>query len=82
MLFWPYPSRCGLGLALYLFAVAGVVTGGVWSAIWTWKHRTPRAHVLSLLVVAWGITLGTAEILPRIGYAVPTLAHPAAWACR
>jgi hypothetical protein len=81
IVFWPYPSRCGAGLALYLGAVAGVVTGGVWSAIWTWKHRTPRAHLLSLALVAWGITLAAIEVLPRTGYAVPTAAHPAQWAC-
>lgn len=81
ILFWPYPSRCGFGLAMYLLAVAGVVTGGVWSAVWTWKHQTPRAHALSLLLVAWGLVLGAAEILPRTGYAVPTAAHPAQWSC-
>ena len=81
ILFWPYPARCGLGLAMYLLAVAGVLTGGVWSAVWTWKHRTPRAHGLSLALVAWGLILGAAEVLPRIGYAVPTAAHPAQWAC-
>ena len=81
MHFWPYPSRCGLGLAFYLLAVAGVITGGVWSAVWTWKHQTPRAHALSLILVAWGLILGAAEVLPRTGYAIPTAAHPAQWAC-
>ncbi len=81
ILFWPYPSRCGFGLAMYLAAVAGVITGGVWSAIWTWKHQTPRAHALSLVLVAWGLGLGAAEVLPRVGYAIPTAAHPAQWAC-
>ena len=81
IVFWPYPSRCGLGLALYLLAVAGVLTGGIWSAIWTWKHQTPRAHALSLMVVAWAIILGAIEILPRTGYAVPTAAHPPLWTC-
>ena len=81
ILFWPYPARCGLGLALYLLAVAGVLAGGVWSAVWTWKHQTPRAHVLSLSVVAWALILGAVEVLPRTGYAVPTLAHPATWMC-
>ncbi|MBI2796851.1 MAG: hypothetical protein HYX65_09120 [Gemmatimonadetes bacterium] len=81
IVFWPYPARCGLGLGVYLLAVAGVLTGGVWSAIWTWKHRTPRAHALSLLVVAWSLVLGAIELLPRTGYALPTAAHPAAWIC-
>ena len=81
ILFWPYPARCGMGLAFYLMAVAGVITGGVWSAVWTWKHQTPKAHALSLALVAWGLILGAAEVLPRTGYAVPTAAHPAQWAC-
>ena len=81
ILFWPYPARCGLGLAFYLMAVGGVITGGVWSAVWTWKHQTPKAHALSLALVAWGLILGAAEVLPRTGYAVPTAAHPAQWAC-
>jgi putative flippase GtrA len=81
MLFWPYASRCGPGLAAYLGATAAVVVAGGWSARWTWRHRTARAHVLSLLLVLWGLVLAALEVLPRIGYAVPTEAHPATWAC-
>lgn len=81
MLFWPYGARCGPGLAAYLAAVAVLVGGGVWSAVWTWRHRTARAHVLSLLLVLWGIVLGSIEILPRAGYAKPTEQHPAMWRC-
>lgn len=81
ILFWPYAARCGLGLAGYLGAVAAVVVGGAWSAVWTWRHRTARAHVLSLLLVLWGLVLAAQDVLPRIGYAKPTAAHPAAWAC-
>lgn len=82
ILFWPYSARCGAGLAAYLGAVAVVVMAGVWSAVWTWRHRTARAHLLSLLVVVWGLVLGGLEILPRAGYAIPTAAHPAAWSCQ
>lgn len=81
ILFWPYTARCGAGLAAYLGAVGVVVLAGVWSGIWTWRHRTARAHLLSLLIVVWGIVLGAMEILPRTGYAIPTAAHPAAWSC-
>ena len=42
ILFWPYPTRCGFGLAAYLAAVTAVVAGGVWSSVWTWRHRTAR----------------------------------------
>ena len=81
MLFWPYGARCGLGLAAYLGAVGVLVGGGIWSAVWTWRQRTARAHVLSLLLILWGIVLGSIEILPRAGYARPTEQHPAMWSC-
>ena len=82
MLFWPYVARCGAGLAGYLFAVLVVITAGGWTAIWTWRHRSARAHILSLLLVMWGIILGAMEILPRAGYATPTPDRPATWVCQ
>jgi len=82
MIIWPYQVRCGVGLTAYLAAVAVVLASGVWSAIWTWRHRAARAHTLSLLIVLWGLILGGVEVLPRVGYALPTAAHPASWACR
>jgi hypothetical protein len=81
ILFWPYDVRCGLGLAAYLVAVLAVTSSGVWSAVWSWRHRSPRAHVLSLLLVLWGLTLGTIEILPRSGYARPDPERPLTWLC-
>ena len=81
ILFWPYVNRCGVGLAAYLIAVTAVGVGGVWSAVWTWKHRTAGAHMLSLLLVLWGLILTAIEVLPRVGYATPTLAHPPIWTC-
>jgi hypothetical protein len=82
MVLWPYPARCGPGLAAYLAAVVVVVTSGIWSSIWTWRHRASHAHTLSLLIVLWGLVLGSIEVLPRIGYAKPDLRHPAGWACQ
>ncbi|MEO7455015.1 MAG: hypothetical protein ABIY52_02055, partial [Gemmatimonadaceae bacterium] len=81
ILFWPYPSRCGLGLAGYGVAVVAVTLGGLWSSVWTWRHRTARAHVLSLLLIAWGLMLGTMEVLPRIGYAKADAARPVGFSC-
>ena len=81
ILFWPYPSRCGVGLAGYLVAVSGVTVAGLWSSVWTWRHRTARAHVLSLLLVVWGLVLGAMEILPRSGYARADATRPAGWVC-
>ena len=82
MLLWPYPARCGVGLAGYLAAVAVVTASGVWSSVWTWRHRASKAHTLSLLLILWGLVLGSIEVLPRIGYAKPDLAHPAGWVCQ
>jgi hypothetical protein len=81
MLFWPYSARCGPGLFAFLFASGMVVVGGVWSAVWTWRHRSAQAHVLSLLLIVWGLVLAGLEILPRTGYATPTAQHPATWMC-
>jgi hypothetical protein len=82
ILFWPYPKQCGVELGGYLAAVAAVTTGGLWSSVWTWRHRTSRAHVLSLLLVVWGLLLGAMEVLPRVGYARADAARPVGWSCR
>lgn len=77
ILFWPYANRCGLGLTGYMIAVIAVAGSGIWSALWTWRHRTGRAHTLSILLIAWGLILGATEILPRVGYAKEALS----WSC-
>jgi hypothetical protein len=82
MLFWPYDAKCGPGLALYLGAVLAVIVSGVWSTIWSWRHRAARLHTLSLLLLTWGLILGGLDVLPRVGYAKPTVLHPATWACK
>lgn len=79
--FWPYAARCGVGLAAYLAAVATLITAGVWSSVWTWRHRAAKGHTLALLLVLWGMVLGAIEVLPRVGYSVPTASHPHDWTC-
>ena len=81
MAFWPYSARCGGGLLAYLAAVGALMVAGTWSAVWTWRHRSAKAHILSLLLILWGGTLAAIEVLPRLGYAIPTEAHPATWWC-
>lgn len=81
MVFWPYAARCGIGLAGYLAAVLALIVAGAWSSVWTWRHRAARAHALSLLLVLWGLVLGAVDVLPRVGYAIPTVEHPATWSC-
>lgn len=77
ILFWPYANRCGFGLAGYLLAVIAVAGSGIWSAVWTWRHHAGRAHALSILLLIWGLILGSMEILPRVGYAKQKLL----WSC-
>lgn len=81
IMFWPYGAKCGVGLAAYLASVTTLVVAGVWSSIWTWKHRAAKAHTVSLLLITWGIVLAAADVLPRVGYAKPTANHPASWTC-
>jgi hypothetical protein len=81
IVFWPYSARCGVGLAAYIGAVSALVVSGVWSSIWTFRHRAAKAHTLSLLLVLWGLLLASIEVLPRTGYAIPTVDHPATWGC-
>jgi hypothetical protein len=81
ILFWPYSKECGPELIGYLAAVAAVALGGLWSSVWTWKHRTGRAHVLSLLLVIWGLVLGAIEVLPHAGYAKADPSRPQGWGC-
>ena len=81
MLAWPYDVRCGVGLAAYLGATAVVALGGVWTAVWTWRHRAARAHTLSLLIVLWGLVLAAGQVLPRVGYGRATAERPVEWLC-
>jgi hypothetical protein len=81
ILFWPYPKTCGVNLAGYLVAAGAVTLGGLWSSVWTWRHRTARAHTLSLLLVVWGLVLAVIEVLPHAGYARHDPAHPEGWSC-
>ena len=82
MIFWPYSARCGGGLFAYLGAVGVLIAAGIWTSVWTWRHRSVRGHILSLLLILWGSTLAAIEILPRVGYAIPTETHPAVWMCQ
>ncbi|MCA2991063.1 hypothetical protein [Gemmatimonas sp.] len=81
LMFWPWPARCGAPLIGFTAATGGVALLGLWSALGTWRHRLGLAHVASLLVTAWGLALGAREVLPRVGYAVPTAERPGQWSC-
>ena len=79
--FWPYAHACGFGLFAYLGAETLLVLGGLWTIVYTWRGRMPRAHALAMLVVLWGLALIAAQVLPRVGYARTPSGAPAVWVC-
>ena len=54
-----------------------LVVSGAWSAFASWKHRQGFAHLLSILVIIWGLVLVMGIVLPRVGYA----GQHAIWFC-
>jgi hypothetical protein len=66
---WPYPHGCGLRLIFYLVGVLVVLVAGFWSSLSSWKRRLGLAHILSQLLIIWGLVLAGREVLPRVGYA-------------
>ena len=79
--FWPWATRCGLNAIAFTAATGGVTLLGLWSAVGSWRHRQGAAHVLSFAVMIWGLVLGAREVLPRMGYAIPTVERPSGWSC-
>jgi len=79
--FWPWATRCGLNAMTFTAATGAVTALGLWSAVGSWRHRQGLAHVLSFIVMVWGLVLGAREVLPRMGYAIPTVERPAEWGC-
>jgi hypothetical protein len=78
---WPYPARCGAGLGYYLALVGALAAAGVATSASAWRHRAPFVHVLGLAMVAAAAVLGARDVLPRVGYAIPSAEHPASWSC-
>lgn len=79
--FWPWGTRCGLNAMTFTAATGGVTLLGLWSAVGSWRHRQGAAHILSFAVMIWGLVLGAREVLPRMGYAIPTVERPGGWSC-
>ncbi len=74
---WPYAHTCGWPLIGYLGAITMVLLAGGWIAVASWNQREAAAHVLSFILVFWGIVLAAEQLLPRIGYAALT----STWRC-
>ena len=78
---WPFDVTCGGMLLGYLAAIGLLMIVGIWTATATFTHQMPRRHLTALLIICWGITLGAAQILPRIGYAIPAPGRASTWSC-
>lgn len=77
IVWWPYQRSCGFPLMGYLGAVFTIILGGSWAAVSAWRHRSALAHILSLVIIFYGMVMAGAELLPRTGYAVDR----ATWGC-
>ena len=66
---WPYSHGCGLHLLFYGVGVGAALAAGIWSSVSSWKHRLALAHIVSQLLIIWGLVLAAREVLPRVGYA-------------
>jgi hypothetical protein len=56
-----------LRLIFYLVGVTTVIATGVWASVSSWRRRLGFAHVVSQVLIVWGILLMTREVLPRVG---------------
>lgn len=74
---WPYAHTCGGPLLGYLGAIITIMLAGGWAAMAAWRHRAGLAHIVSLILIFYGILLAEAEVLPRSGYTV----GQATWFC-
>ena len=74
---WPYPTACGVNLAVYGTVILLVILAGAWSAVSSWRRQLGMAHVIAIVVLIWGLVLAAREILPRVGYA----SEARSWSC-
>ncbi len=81
LLLWPWNASCGLPLYGLVAASGATVLIAIWSAIGSWRHRLGFAHIVSLLIVVWASVIGARELLPRVGYAIPSAERGAFWEC-
>src|SRR2546429_3582948 len=64
---WPYSHGCGLRLIFYLVGVATGVATGLWASGASWRRRMGLAHVVSQILVVWGVLLVAREGRPGVG---------------
>jgi hypothetical protein len=74
---WPYDRTCGVGLLVYLLAVATVFVTGIWGATASWRVRVAAAHVVALCTILWSLAVAADEIVSRTAY----VSVPVSWQC-
>ncbi|HJS42241.1 MAG TPA: hypothetical protein VJ755_02105 [Gemmatimonadales bacterium] len=79
MLVWPYSHVCGAKLLFYGTGVFTLIVSGIWSATASWRYRQGFAHLMSILLIFWGVILALGIVLPRTGYA--DAAERGVWFC-
>jgi hypothetical protein len=78
---WPYATKCGLGLGGFLGAQAMVVIGAAWAAVFSWRHRLAASHTIALVLLLTGLALVAVQVLPRFGLVTVTGMHATQWRC-
>jgi hypothetical protein len=78
---WPYDITCGPGVIPFVGALVMVVVGGVWAAVFSWRHRLAMTHAAALLFVLTGLALLAVHVLPRSGYVTITGRPAVHWRC-
>jgi hypothetical protein len=81
LVLWPYARSCGRFGIAYLAGAGVVGLLGVWTTVGAWRRRAALAHLLGLAAIATAGTLAALEVLPKVGYAIPSAAHGATWQC-
>lgn len=78
---WPYATSCGVGLDALLLAQTMVVVGGLWTAVFAFRHHLATSHTAALVLVLTGLVLLAAQVLPRLGYITVTGMDATHWRC-
>ena len=78
---WPYDITCGAGVIPFVGALVMVVVGGLWAAVFSWRHRLAMTHTAALLFVLTGLALLAVHVLPRSGYVTITGRPAVHWRC-
>jgi hypothetical protein len=78
---WPYATACGVELVAFVGAESMIAIGGLWTAVYAWRHRIGFGHTIALVLLMTGMTLVAMQVLPRTGYVTIVGVETTRWAC-